>query len=819
MAYKSLQFQRVAIDELKDTFIKLWHNPARQIPLVFKSPTGSGKTFMTTKFIDELNYLPNWDYDKCFVWVTFNDELAMQSKQKFYDYLFPNFLNAQLTFDDFKKGILNRNDILFINWQKLVSNKAEDRKLRRPDDERLLKEQGFYFDDVIENTKKQNREIILIIDESHTHLSDLAQRTVIDVLDPKITLHISATPTFEPTHSEIRHNRAGYVEVEHSEVVAQGLIKEKVVLQTEEDLKAISAGEDLDGVLLDLAIAKRKEIIEEYQKLGKKINPLVLVQLPNDDKELAARGESTKEEVVTTKLVNKGIALNKIGKWFDKHPRPEFIEHPEDEHEFLLFKMAAGTGWDCPRAHILVMYREIDSPTFKAQTIGRILRMPDPEAKEVYKNSPIISTGFLFTNYKKNDISNEEWNKTTPNKPFTQSTQIKDGIENVVGMTTDFISRVDYGDFADAAKFQMSFVASMDSFFGLSENSMINECQEKIKEKGVDLSGKVNNQIIVNAIIKDFDKINLELAKSGTDIEIDASIHDVEKTFNFLCFEVLKEQTDDETKVTNFARSYATLKRAVRIWFQNRLSKDSNYYYRVFINDIKKEQASILRQAIHAAIKEFYPVRKEILDKRKKDEERRSASIFTIQNEYQFTEDYEAIKVKLCALQECYLLKNYDGKKNELPFIEYLEQKGKYIDWWFKNGTDKSSFGLKYFNTADNKDALFYPDFIIKFKNGMIGIFDTKDGFTAKHPEGRAEGLVRKIKEMNEAVGKEIFFGGLVTTENNQYYYWSDKKTLLKTTINSVFAEEPIEYSKTLKYEYTKGNLNSNWFMFNELFK
>jgi hypothetical protein len=30
----------------------------------------------------------------------------------------------------------------------------------------------------------------------------------------------------------------------------------------------------------------------------------------------------------------------------------------------MLFKQAAGTGWDCPRAHVLVMYREINSASF-----------------------------------------------------------------------------------------------------------------------------------------------------------------------------------------------------------------------------------------------------------------------------------------------------------------------------------------------------------------------------------------------------------------------------------------------------------------------
>jgi type III restriction enzyme len=37
--------------------------------------------------------------------------------------------------------------------------------------------------------------------------------------------------------------------------------------------------------------------------------------------------------------------------------------------EVLIFKQAIATGWDCPRAQILVMFREIKSITFEIQTV------------------------------------------------------------------------------------------------------------------------------------------------------------------------------------------------------------------------------------------------------------------------------------------------------------------------------------------------------------------------------------------------------------------------------------------------------------------
>ena len=65
-----------------------------------------------------------------------------------------------------------------------------------------------------------------------------------------------------------------------------------------------------------------------------------------------------------------------VAYWFDsRKENMKFISENDCDVNFMLFKQAAGTGWDCPRAHVLVMFREITSPTFHTQTIGRILRM------------------------------------------------------------------------------------------------------------------------------------------------------------------------------------------------------------------------------------------------------------------------------------------------------------------------------------------------------------------------------------------------------------------------------------------------------------
>ena len=101
---------------------------------------------------------------------------------------------------------------------------------------------------------------------------------------------------------------------------------------------------------------------------------------------------------------------------------------------------------------------------------------------------------------------------------------------------------------------------------------------------------------------------------------------------------------------------------------------------------------------------------------------------------------------------------------------------------------------MRYFNTAFQEERLFYPDWIIKFKDGTIGIFDTKDGTTAINTEGRPKGIAMRIKELN-LLGEKKYIGGIVVKESGQWYY---------------------NYSE--EYEYTPGRLNSDWKLMRELF-
>lgn len=896
--YNAFQFQQRAIDEMLETFKLLWQNNESTVELTLKAPTGSGKTFITTHFIDALSRQPDWDEDVAYVWITFSDDLAMQSRNKFYEYFFPTFSNQLLTIADFKQGKLNKNDILFLNWQKLVSRRASDRTLRRPDEPELMKESGFYFEDVAENTLAEGRQIVMIIDESHKNVTESAYRDVINPLNPRIIVKVSATPEKEPTASQVKNHQAGWVEVDIKDVIDEGLIKKEIVSQTEDDLKRYD-NQDLDKLMLDLAIEKREQLIQEWQAFGADINPLVLIQLPDDDKDAEARGVEKKETVVKKYLAEKGFTQNQIAVWLSDVPKTEALRTITDNKSqvaFLLFKYAAGTGWDCPRAHILVMFREIKSDTFRTQTLGRIRRMPVHDKR--LAEFPELQTGYLYTNYSRNEVDkipptdpnkpktitakmqtakrmkfavsalrekvkteletrlvpkNEESQKTVakviaevcqkltaveenmsdttqktstmaePQAEYGGKTAEKQAISKVVNecaaiiekakeqvneavpedeqnmaeamlnvsvvnfkneirgsktanfildpvLKTEFISRAGYGDLGKASDFQHSFIHSMNKWFGIpdgdSDLSMDNT--EKLQEKGVDTSRTLSQDIMVNARFKTIDK-----SAATNTAQYEVSANDVEKIFTNYCYQLIVEQDDAEATIGSAARSYSILKSALRLWFKNYALQTyvENDYYKVFIKDINRNADSKFRPAITQAIKDYYPVLQKALEARRKKALEEAPTPFVVCTEKSCPDDYESYKSQL-SLVDLYLPKDYKGKSNETKFIDYLEQKSDSIEWWLKNGTGKEDLGFRYMDTTINDWRVFYPDWIIKYKDNRIGIFDTKGGITAKSQEtkDKAECLAEHIATLNKTSDKFKYVGGIVEMRSGVWY-------------------------------------------------
>ena len=180
------------------------------------------------------------------------------------------------------------------------------------------------------------------------------------------------------------------------------MIKKSVVLNP--NFKNVLSGDSLktkladgtDAMVLEEAIKKREEIAKAYKEAGIDINPLLLIQLP--DRKTQAE-DQVKNDVVrilkdkygmTTENGRLAIYLS------EEKENLENIAKNNHETEVLIFKQAIALGWDCPRAQVLVLFRDWKSLTFSVQTVGRIMRMPEPD-KGHYKQE-ILNHGFVFTN-------------------------------------------------------------------------------------------------------------------------------------------------------------------------------------------------------------------------------------------------------------------------------------------------------------------------------------------------------------------------------------------------------------------------------------
>ena len=746
-------FQEKAIADLRKQFLELWKTTNRKLPLVFKAPTGSGKAVMVAQFLKDMSNDPQFNVDKSYLWFSFSEESYEQSKDKLFDYYGgANELNL-LDLNDLSKGKLEKNNVFFINWQKIKSSTKEGRRLRNPTE--YTYGDGI-FDEFIKRTQEDNRELILIIDEAHRDTDTELADDLIALINPRIIIKITATPKNEPSASDVLQKRAGFVEAIREDVIEAGLIKEKIITQTKEDLDKLTKKEiDQDLILLELAFNKRLETQKEYKELGLGINPLVLVQLPNDDQARKETLDKSKLEIVKDFLREKGVDEKDVAIWLsDKKENLEEIEENDSLVSFLIFKQAAATGWDCPRASILVMFREIKSPVFHTQTVGRILRMPEG----IHYPKPNLNIGYLYTNYERNQIQLPD-NKQGKNKPFSFESKRKDGIKPIILQST-FMGRTDYNDLGDS--FQITFMEVADEYFNVKEKEFIENTKKKLIAKGLMLYDvKVPIKLIVDAEIEDYDNFVKQIKERGGDLIGDTSKNDIERMYNLLCFNIIAKQEEENKKFAP-ERSWGKLKTALNVWFAEKIQEKRSAYYTIIVNDVLKAD-SILRKVIAEALEKYRPVRQEEV-KKKESRARRTEELEIPRHSLFYTDDYEEIKGLIKnSMTPFYIGKNYNGKKNETEFIKYVESKN--VDWWYKSGNSGSEhFSISFYDEVERKEKLFYPDWIIKIKDTIL-ILDTKQGLSgtvgSADTKRKAEALQKWIKEQNKN-GKKIK-GGIIS--------------------------------------------------------
>ena len=356
MAIQLKNFQLKAIDSLMDAM----HNDKKEI--ILKSCTGSGKTIILTHFID--TYMRSFG-NTVFIWLTpGKGNLEEQSKAKMDKYIYG--ASTKLLCDVMTSGF-NEGDSCFINWEKLT--KKGNTALR--DSERTN------FLEHIEKALDSGITFKVIVDESHQNDTIKADE-IIEYFKTDKIVRCSATP--KP------YRNAFTVEVPEEDVIAEGLIKKLLIIN--ENFEQNITVDDQITYLIDKALDKQRELHSAFLRLKANINPLIVVQLPNKSDALL--------ESVERYFNSKGISYenNQLAVWLsDKKQNLENIVQPNATPIAVIIKQAVATGWDCPRAKILVKLRDNMNEDFETQTIGRIRRM----AQGHHYDNVLLDNCYLYT--------------------------------------------------------------------------------------------------------------------------------------------------------------------------------------------------------------------------------------------------------------------------------------------------------------------------------------------------------------------------------------------------------------------------------------
>lgn len=658
------RFQSRAVGQLLESM-----DEARR-DIILKSPTGSGKTIMLTHFMDE--YMKS-RAKTVFVWLTpGKGDLEEQSKAKMDKYIRGS--HTKLLDDVMKRGF-EENDACFINWEKLT----------KKDNNALKDDDGYNFYDRVERALADGLSFKVIIDESHANFTEKSDAIVRLFKTDKI-IRCSATPLVD------RH--AKLIEVAEEDVIAEGLIKKLLVIN--ENFPQVIETENHTEYLLEKALAKQRQLRSAFVMRGVNVNPLIVVQIPNDSDALL--------ETVERFFGENGITYEAgtLAVWLsEKHINLENISDNDAKPVAVIIKQAIATGWDCPRAHILVK-RENMEETFEVQTIGRIRRMP--EAK--HYGDDALDSCYIYTFDRK----------------FTQSVKASLG-KAALDAKTLFIKneyksaslikeqRKSVTDLRDSRKALSAIAAYIKEKYGLTGDKKANKL--KLQSGGFLFSDSIvkytlSGKAVVLEELSEADRLN------AIEVKEPISTHDHGREYHRRVSKLGLEIGMEYSRVNAiicklFGDAFKYSEKA--------LALSARELYAFVINNSDALRRTF-REALAADLAQQTMSAAAISEK-----------TFNIPHSVMFTYDSRN-KVQTESKRNVYhgyLLSAEPRSSSERKFERFCE-KSEAVDWIYKNGDKGDEYLSIVYSDNSGRQKLFYPDYVLSV-NGEIWIVETKGGF------------------------------------------------------------------------------------------
>lgn len=443
MKFTLKDYQEDAVKDVLDRLKKArrrWHEDDDKHAFSLTATTGAGKTVMAAAVFEALFY-GNDDFDfeadpgAVVVWFSDDPSLNVQSLWRLQEASDRLTISDLITIENtFNRDSLEPGKVYFLNTQKLSKKSLlvrghdssdgitskDDAQLRIMPDMR-----SFTIWDIIQNTiENPDLTLYLVLDEAHRGMKE--SRTTNGDSKPSIvkqlingTGSVPGVPIVWGISATVdRFNKAmegakgrdtlSNVVVDSKKVQDSGLLKDVIVLDVPDETG------DFSTVLLRRGTDKLKEISEAWADYAKQqddaatVLPLMVLQVPNspDHNQIGQALDTIFERWPD-------LAPACVANVFGEHKTETFGSHsvpyiePQRVQEstwvrILIAKDAISTGWDCPRAEVMVSFRAATDKTHITQLLGRMVRTP--LARRIPGNDRLNSVDCLLPRFDQKSV-------------------------------------------------------------------------------------------------------------------------------------------------------------------------------------------------------------------------------------------------------------------------------------------------------------------------------------------------------------------------------------------------------------------------------
>ncbi|MFG3645101.1 DEAD/DEAH box helicase [Micromonospora sp. NPDC047762] len=402
MRFSLEEYQQTAVDRLLTQISKArrdFADDGERSAVGLTAPTGAGKTVIATAVLEGLYHGTSTreaEPNLTILWVTDDRSLNTQTIGKILQASGGKIDVYRIRFlGDTDARTLEPGYIYFVHIQALQRNSTLHAV--RGDGSRSDRRTYGAWEMIANTVRERGQDFVVVWDEAHrgSGTSSSERNTIAGTIvnggttnvgsqqpAASVVVGISATPERFRAAMSAAGRTLRLVDVPPADVRESGLLKDRILIRN------IAEDQAADNTMLALAVADLKASDDAWRAHhaatgDRLVQPLLVVQVEPKVTDGRLNEILTTIESAWPELTDFAVAHAfgdphgplQVGDRIVRYLAPEAISS-DDRARVVLFKSALTTGWDCPRAEVLVSFQDKESYTEIAQLIGRLVRTP-----------------------------------------------------------------------------------------------------------------------------------------------------------------------------------------------------------------------------------------------------------------------------------------------------------------------------------------------------------------------------------------------------------------------------------------------------------